>query len=224
MDSRSKWAWLLVVVLLLAACQPAPSPLTPTPTESELSSSPLPFEYIATPPDGQFILIALGDGDWTCVDGFCECVTVEAAAPPFDFTAGILQIDPYYLGDESRDTLLGTDLWPSMRKTNKSIGLFGFYGANTAIYLTFISSFPFREDRFGFEILGFDSDGSIQIKAKEGYAILPPNETYESEQPEQRSEECKVLNQLMLKNYGFIDDNNVVFSIDFAGYSGDFPP
>lgn len=221
---RSKLAWFLVIIFFVASCNSVASSSTPIPTESELSSFPMPFEYIAIPPDDQFILIAIGDGDWTCVDGFCKCVTVDAAAPPFDLADGILQIDPYYLGDESRESLLGTDLWPSMRKANQSIGLFGFYGANTAIYLSFVSSFPFREDRFGFEILGFDSDGSIQIKTKEGYVILQPNETYESEQPEKRSEECKVLNQLTFKNFGFIDDGDVVFSIDFAGYSGDFPP
>lgn len=218
MNLRSKLPWLF---FLIASCTTTPSSLTPIPTDSSLSLSPFPFEYIATPPENQFVLIGLGDDDWTCLDGLCECPTVEAAAPPFGFSNGMLQIDPYYLGN---DSLLGTDRWSSVRKTKQSIGLFGFYGANTDIYLTFILSFPFRIDRFSFEILGFDAQGSIQIKTKGRYVILLPNEKYESEQPEQRSEECKVLNILTLKNYGFIDDRNVVFSLDFTGTGADFPP
>lgn len=200
---------------------------TPETTFTPLATppSPLPFAYVATPPVNQFILMGIGDDDWTCIDGLCDCTMVEAAAPPFGYSDGILRIDPYYLDGDLDRPLVGTNQWPSIKKTKLSIGLFGFYGANTDIYLTLISSFPFTLDGFDLEILGFDSQGSIQIKTRDdGFLILLPNQEYNTEKPELRYEGCKILNKLTLKNYGFLDDSNVIFSLDY-GY-GDFenPP
>lgn len=225
MNFRSKLPWLFIATFLVASCNTTTSSLTSIPVDSSLSLSPLPFEYITTPPENQFLLIGLGDDDWTCLDELCDCSTVEAAAPPFGISNGIFQIDPYYLENNDLDrSLLGTDLWPSIRKSKQSIGLLGFYGANTDIYLAYILSFPYRISRFSFEILGFDSQGSIQINTRDGYVILLPNESYKFEQSELRYENCKVQNILELKNYGFIDDNNVIFSLDFIDHGADFPP
>jgi hypothetical protein len=214
--------WIGVLMMCLTSCGQSTPEITSTPLAT--LPSPLPFAHISTPPTDKFILIALGDDDYTCLDGLCDCPMVEAAAPPFGFSNGILQINSYYLIGKDVMSLNETDQWLAIKKAKQAIGLFGFYG-QVEEYLTFILSFPFTLDRFGLEILGFDLQGSIQIKTKDdGFSILLPNEEYNTEQPELRSQDCKVLNKLTLKNYGFMDDSNVVFSVDYAGDGSRFPP
>ena len=222
---RSKWNWLLVAIFLVTSCNSTASTSTPVPTDFSLSSSPLPFEFVAAPPEGKFILIALGDDDYTCLDGLCDCPVVEAAAPPFGFSGEIFQLGPSYLFDDYTyaDSLIGTNKWSALRKSSSAIGLFGVYSYSSTgdVYLAFITSFPYDRNQYGFVFLGVNSQGAIQLKTKDGYFIVFANQEFHTEMPELRSEGCKVLNKFTLKNYGFIDDSNVTFSYD---YTNNYPP
>ena len=183
----------LLVLLVVSAC-------------TALPQTPLPFSLVSELPQNEFLFVHVYDDDYTCVDGFCACFVAESPAMPFEFVDGKLRINQYFFQTVPID-------WITLRKESNVLALYSDWSQWTAQSQTF-SFFPFTTPVSGFSILGVNSQGDIQIRIENEYVIIPTGSSYAdtNEQPEEKSDDCKVLHKYTLYNFGLIKDEDVEFT------------
>ena len=183
---------LLILMAIFTSCSSS-VPVQPTPWPTLIQ-----FEAVKVFPENQFLFVVVSNEASCGAD--CNCPAVEGIMDPFRFKDGTL-----YLLQVNFDT---QETWSETRADQKAIGFYIYQSVSRAQY-SFMASFPFESPLSGFVIEGVDKEGAILVRASEQDTILQPGQNLKTEHV-QRSGACEMTYSNSLKNFGFIEDSQVV--------------
>ncbi|MFN8413996.1 MAG: hypothetical protein U0Z26_16570 [Anaerolineales bacterium] len=190
------------MIEVFACGSPAQVP-TSSPTLPQSIST---FKYPEEMSENEFLFVTLDDYESSCLDGLCSCPVSEAPIRSYKYADGILVLNKHYFNPIPSS-------WIEVRKNNNFIALYSFSSMWDS-QLRLFPSLPIPTSESDFVIVGVNSQGQIEVRNQNEHSFIPVNSTISYERPEQKTEDCKVLHEYVLTNYGFIEDENVRFHQD----------